>query len=344
MIRKISLITFLLSETILMTGCSDNGLLFRSVGSYEKFDGTGIYMIEKPYEINGIIYTPAENYDYFDSGDAFWFAPDKNHPLTANGERNDGTRFTAMHRTLPLPSIVRITNLNNHASVLVRVNDRGPNDSSRLIDVSQPVAEYLNFSKTTVTPVQVELMVAESRALKKQLQEKEKNKVVHHTTFKTQKTLNSGGETVINADDILYPGMSKQNIQQLKVSQTSRESKIESTSQNASTQTLLDDNEIIYSGVDEINYQQPNDYTHSSYSLPIESYYIQIGAFSQQSSIDKIKLNLMGYSNLFVQDKTTNGRTLHHVRVGPFGSYESAQKTLDKIHRSGYVESKIIQE
>lgn len=344
MIKKISLITLLLSGTILITGCSDNGLLFRSVGSYEKSDGTGIYMVGKPYEIDGITYTPVENDDYFDSGDAFWFAPDKNHPLTANGERNDGTRFTAMHRTLPLPSIVRVTNLNNHASVLVRVNDRGPNDSARLIDVSQPVAEYLNFSKTTVTPVQVELMVAESRALKEQLLTKEKNKVVHHKTFESQKSVNAGGETVINADDILYPGMSEKNIQQLKVSQTPAKSAIEPVRKNDISQTLPDDDEIIYSGADEIDYQQSYNDTPSNYSTPAESYYIQIGAFSQQNSVDKIKHNLMNYPNLFVQDKTKNGRTLHHVRIGPFVSYESAQKTLDKVHGSGYVESKIIQE
>ena len=143
---KTSIFVCLVSAVIGCSSCSDNGILFRSVGSYDKATtDRSFYLIGKPYEVDGVTYTPAENYDYFDSGDAFWFTVDPDHPFTANGERNDGTRFTAMHRTLPLPSVVRITNLNNHASVLVRVNDRGPYDNARLIDVSEPVAKYLNF-------------------------------------------------------------------------------------------------------------------------------------------------------------------------------------------------------
>ena len=250
-----------------------------------------------------------------------------------------------MHRTLPLPSIVRITNLNNHASVLVRVNDRGPSDTSRLIDVSQPVAEYLNFSKTSVTPVQVELMVAESHALKKQLQQKSQNekKIIHQQTVKQTEKVYTGGETVINADDILYPGMSQQDIQKLKVSQSSNQPVMPKTQKTIIKQSISNDNDIVYSGKTDMAEIKPY-HPVKLYNMPTESYYIQIGAFSQQESVDKIKRKLATYPHLFVQDKTKNGRTLHQVRIGPFESSEVAQKTLDKVHRSGYVESKIIYE
>ncbi len=332
MVNHKFLITFLISSIGLVSGCSDNGILFRSVGSYDVIESKGIYLIEKPYQLNGKTYTPKEDYNYFDSGDAFWFAHDKNKPFTANGERNNPQRFTAIHRTLPLPSIIRITNLNNGMSVLARVNDRGPTDSSRLIDVSQSVAEYLNFSKTTVTPVQVEVMVAESRALKEQL-EKENNipkKFTHE--YETKKMSSTQGEVILNADEILYPGMSNQNIQQLKIDKNSIKQPEKNSKKQIDEQknVTFSDNDIIYSGQ-----------ITEKISAPM---YIQVGAFSQQSSVNKIRKNLKGFNNLFVQNRTKNDIMLHHVRLGPFSTQNDAQKTLDKIHRSGYLEAKIIQE
>ncbi len=334
------LMTFLLPALGLIAGCSDNGILFRSVGSYDVAESKGVYMIEKTYEINGVTYTPKEDYNYFDSGDAFWFAYDKNKPFTANGERNEAKRFTAIHRTLPLPSIVRITNLNNQMSVLARVNDRGPSDNSRLIDVSQSVAEYLQFSKDNVTPVQVEVMVAESKALKEQL-EKEKNSLKKFThEYKTQEKTITKGEIVLNADEILYPGMNNQDIQKLKVStkpskqlssNTKKQSNIKSVTPSLKPVETYSDNDIIYSG-------ETMDVVSSS---PL---YIQIGAFSQQASVNKIRKNLKAYNNLFVQNRMKNDTMLHHVRLGPFNTQSEAQKTLDKVHRSGYPEAKIIQE
>lgn len=323
------MIHLLFLSTIYLSGCSDNGILFRSVGSYQtNTQSGGFYMMEKPYELDGVTYTPAEDYNYFDSGDAFWYEADEAHAITANGERNDATRYTAMHRTLPLPSIVRITNLKNHTSVLVRVNDRGPQDPNRLIDVSKPVATYLNFSKTEVTPVQVEIMVAESKALKERLL---KQKTTLSKTFENQKSDKTQGEVVVNADSILYPGMSEKDIRQLKVSSkmSQKETSKAVSLTNSIDETLnLSDDDIIYSGSNE----------------SMGTYYIQIGAFSRQESVNNIRKKLSDYKNLFVLNKMKNGQLLHHVRVGPFSTRTQAQKMLDKIHGTGYVESKIVQD
>ena len=301
-----------------LTGCSDNGILFRSVGSYDSFSNTGVYMVEEPYEVDGVTYVPVEDYDYFDSGDAFWFTDDDNHVLTANGERYDANRFTAMHRTLPLPSIVRVTNLNNKMSVLVRVNDRGPLDASRLIDVSKPVADYLNFSKTTVTPVQVEVMVTESKLLKEQLT---KNHITKKTTFSFTPKSTKKGEVILNADSILYPGMQQKDVCLLKnpsdaTCMTAIETDIE---------TEYNPNEIIYSGASNL-------------------FYVQIGAFSQKESIQKIQQKLNYVNNLSIKNKNVRHQVLHVVRVGPYETRNEAQKALDKIQRSGYADAKVIQE
>ena len=77
--------------------------------------------------------------------------------------------FTAAHKTLPLPSIVRVTNLDNGKFVDLRVNDRGPFVNNRVIDVSKAAAEYLGFLEQGITTVRVEILAEPSKQLKKDI-------------------------------------------------------------------------------------------------------------------------------------------------------------------------------
>lgn len=327
-----------------LSACSDNGILFRSVGSYD-VKHTGVYLVGAPYEIDGITYTPQENYDYFDSGDAFWYTADKHHSLTANGEKYDSKKMTAMHKTLPLPSIVRITNLKNQATAYVRVNDRGPYDNNRIMDVSEATAQYLNFSKTEVTPIQIEIMALESQALKQQLQQQGKEIVQLPKSQKTQiqkeKDYKQSGETVINADSILYPGLDKLTVQNLKLETKTRsdvnislskkikQEKIKplSTSKSIYEPIIMSSDEVVYSGAD---------------NAP--KYYVQIGAFSQEKSVKNIKKKLSNYNNLIIKDKVKDNQILHSVRIGPFKTQSESANMLDKIHLTGYSDARIILE
>ena len=105
------------------------------------------------------------DYDYRASGIASWYGPGFHGRRTANGEVFDQYRLTAAHPTLPLPSMVRVTNLENGRSVVVRVNDRGPFKNGRIIDLSQRAAELLGFRQSGTAKVLVEIMAAESRRL-----------------------------------------------------------------------------------------------------------------------------------------------------------------------------------
>ena len=86
----------------------------------------GVYKVGKPYKIMGKTYYPKEDYDYSEVGIASWYGSDFHNKKTTNGERYDMNTLTAAHRTLPLPSIVKVTNLENGRSLVLRVNDRGP--------------------------------------------------------------------------------------------------------------------------------------------------------------------------------------------------------------------------
>jgi rare lipoprotein A len=117
--------------------------------------GGGYHKIGKPYEIAGQWYHPKPDPSYEETGTASWYGDAFHAKRTANGEIYDMHAMTAAHRTLPLPSIVRVTHLVNGRSVLVRVNDRGPFRKGRIIDLSRAAAEALGFHKHGTAPVRV---------------------------------------------------------------------------------------------------------------------------------------------------------------------------------------------
>ena len=118
--------------------------------------GGGVYRVGRPYVVAGRVYTPEENPQYSETGYASWYGQDFHGRYTANGEVFDMNSVSAASPTLPLPSYARVTNLNNHRSVVVRVNDRGPYVGNRLIDVSVRTAKLLGFYGQGVTKVKVE--------------------------------------------------------------------------------------------------------------------------------------------------------------------------------------------
>lgn len=117
--------------------------------------GGGQYLVGKPYTIAGQTYYPSER-RVTQVGLASWYGDAFHGRLTANGEIYDRDSFTAAHPTMPLPSYARVTNLRNSTSMIVRVNDRGPYHSNRVMDVSRRVAEALDIRRTGTAKVKVE--------------------------------------------------------------------------------------------------------------------------------------------------------------------------------------------
>ena len=161
--------TSLKSQIILLipfflVGCSETTFLVNSAKRIGTWGDEPIYKIGTPYKINGKWYYPAVDYDYEEIGIASWYGPGFHGKKTANGEIFDQNKVSAAHRTLPMPSIVRVTNLDN-GKVLpkVRINDRGPFAGNRIIDLSKKAAQELGFVNTGIAKVKVEILENESR-------------------------------------------------------------------------------------------------------------------------------------------------------------------------------------
>ncbi|HEY7086111.1 MAG TPA: septal ring lytic transglycosylase RlpA family protein [Hyphomicrobiaceae bacterium] len=117
--------------------------------------GGGIYKLGEPYQIDGQWHSPREDPGYDRIGIASYYAADFHGRRTANGEIFDMWALSAAHPTLPLPSLVYVTNIENGRTLLLRVNDRGPYVNDRVIDVSRAAARYLGFENRGTARVRV---------------------------------------------------------------------------------------------------------------------------------------------------------------------------------------------
>lgn len=161
---------YLYLASVLILGACAYGSVDLGDGKYSQASAItgqgGTYKVGNPYKIMGKWYYPKEDYSYSEVGTASWYGKDFHAKRTANGEKYDMNSLTAAHRTLPLPSIVKVTNLENGRSLVLRVNDRGPYAKSRIIDVSKRASQLLGFFTQGTTKVRVEVMEKESKALK----------------------------------------------------------------------------------------------------------------------------------------------------------------------------------
>lgn len=190
---------------LLLAGCASEPKEFTYQSLPEevkaiKADG-GIYKVGNPYTVMGQSYTPREDYSYSETGMASWYGDDFHNKRTANGETYNMRAITAAHRTLPLPSIVKVTNLENGKSIIARVNDRGPYVKNRIIDVSEKGAELLGYKNKGTTKVKVEIMAAESKALKEAMLSKDNQSKTYAAAMK-KGTVNATKTAAVVASNV----------------------------------------------------------------------------------------------------------------------------------------------
>ncbi len=118
-------------------------------------EGAPVSATMRPYQVGGVWYYPKAQPDYDRQGVASWYGAAENHHRTASGEVFDRDIASAAHTTLPIPSLVEVTNLDNGKRIQVRVNDRGPFVHGRIIDLSRQAAKDLGFYQQGMARVRV---------------------------------------------------------------------------------------------------------------------------------------------------------------------------------------------
>ena len=160
---KSIILIFLFSSFI--SSCSETSFIINTAKRITNVDEKPKYKVGNPYKINGQWFYPAVDYNYDEVGIASWYGPNFHGKKTANGEIFNQNEISAAHKTLPIPSIVTVTNLENNKILEIRINDRGPFVRGRIIDLSKKAAEVLGVLKNGTAKVRVKINEEKSRKI-----------------------------------------------------------------------------------------------------------------------------------------------------------------------------------
>ena len=273
----------------------------------------GIYKVGNPYQIGDTWYYPREQPDYDETGIASWYGPTfYGHP-TADGELFDAAALTAAHRTLPMPVNVRVTNLDNGKSLIVRVNDRGPFAKGRIIDVSERAAKLLGFFDAGTARVRV-TYVARADLPNGQPQPFGAGTapaIVQAVPAAPTQKVDTGALAVL-------PGTALAPLPQ-----------VATIAPPAVSATAAGDPGALPSG------------QVSKVSVPIITHlYVQVGAFSSYQNAARLVARLGG--DLKISAIQRNGQTLYRVRLGPFDKTGDADAALSRVSSLGGNDAHIV--
>lgn len=314
-------VAVLVLSAAMLSGCAEMNLF----GHYAKratsepppanASAAATYKIGKPYQIKGVWYYPQEDFDYDETGIASWYGPDFHGKLTANGEVFDQNAVSAAHKTLPMPSVVRVTNLENGRSLVVRVNDRGPFAHGRVIDMSRRSAQLLGFEGQGTARVRVEIMPEESRVLAGKLAPSGSSQ---------EPAIVAAPRGSVTAESLPPPGSSEPSrpivasAAKVDTSAQRNAAAVEATERKLASQEVT--------------------------SAPVRStgIYVQAGSFSRHDNALRLSARLSAVGRPNVEQVSVKGKTWYRVRFGPMTNVDEADRLLESVIAAGQQDARVI--
>lgn len=273
----------------------------------------GSYVVGPPYEENGVWYYPKVDYRYDRTGIASWYGADYDGRPTANGEIYDMNGLTAAHPTLPLPSIVEVTDLENGHSLQLRVNDRGPFVDGRLIDVSRQAARLLGFETQGTASVRVRILKAESIAAAEQ--------AMHGSGALMLAEAPAAAPPVAAPPAAVPPATAAVPVPPVASQPAARFV----AAPLAAPQMPSSSAEISAGPADLLG-----------------RIYIQAGAFALRDNAERVEARIAGLGAVRVTTAAVNGTEWYRVRLGPIETREEADQLLARVVGSGYPGARIV--
>lgn len=267
----------------------------------------GNYKIGKPYQIENKWYYPEEKFNYTETGIASWYGPGFHGKRTANGELFDENELTAAHRTLQMPSLVRVTNLENGRTIVVRVNDRGPFSKGRVMDLSKRSAELLGFRDRGTAKIKLEVLENESLMLASAA------KAGQDTTRVAMKGYQAP------------PQPQQQQQQQVAVLKNDA-TVIPGVPGHTRDGRFLPEPVVVTQPV------KPSDI------------YVQAGAFTVIDNARNLEARLAGIAPVKVMQALVRGQNFYRVRLGPMKTVKEADMVLAQVMQAGNSAARIVVE
>ncbi len=274
----------------------------------------GVYRVGQPYQIGGVWYYPREQPDYDETGIASWYGPGFYGNFTADGEMFTSKDLTGAHKTLPLPVNVRVTNLENGQSLVVRVNDRGPFAAGRIIDLSERAARLLGFYEKGTAKVRVQYV---ARADMPTGQQQPFGAGTPEAVQNAVPKVPLGTVETSKLPDI--PGTHEAAVKPLRELPKPGETATIGTTDDGGLPT----GQVVKVPVPAV--------THL---------YIQLGAFSNYANASRLATRLG--PDVQISAIQRNGQTLYRVRSGPFATTDDADAALSRLMGQGAADAHII--
>ena len=268
----------------------------------------GVYKVGDPYEIDNVWYYPHEQPDYDETGIASWYGPDFYGKNTANGEIYDGNLLTAAHRTLPMPVNVRVTNLDNGKSIIVRVNDRGPYARGRIIDLSRRAAELLDVVKSGTARVRVTYLARAD--INGAPPPETPPEIANALPAVPVPPVDEGNLNIVPGVPVAPPVITVP----LPAPAPLPPAQIAST--------------------------EPTGKVDKVPVPPATHLYVQVGAFSNLQNAQRLARSLGG--DMRISTLQRGGQTLYRVRTGPLNSVQDADSALARISGTGSGDAQIV--
>jgi rare lipoprotein A len=273
----------------------------------------GYFKTGSPYKIKGRYYTPKETYNGSETGIASWYGPGFHGKMTANGEIFNRYELTAAHRTLQMPSIVRVTNLSNGKSIIVRVNDRGPFAHDRIIDLSDKAAEILDMKHKGTARVRVDVLEKPSRQVASAAR-------AGKSTRGAEMALNRGqsldGDMPLQiAKPVTKPYSTRPVVRQAQLSPQPR---------------MFDD--II---VKQVNAAEPARKPRQVIAVK-ENVFVQAGVFENEDNAMTMKMALYNIAEpVSIHRADVGGVNMYRVKIGPVNSKIKADEIVSTLQKQG---------
>ncbi|MCR9072971.1 MAG: septal ring lytic transglycosylase RlpA family protein [Alphaproteobacteria bacterium] len=314
--------TLAICLALILSGCAETQLLVhtaKTAKSHSAPASGGYYKVGNAYQIKGVWYYPKEEWDYVETGIASWYGPGFHGKKTANGEIFDENDLTAAHRTLQMPSIVRVTNLDNGRSIVVRINDRGPFAHGRIIDMSRRGAQLLGFMRQGTAKVRVELLEPESR----------------------QERADALGETYAPPPDPTLPtapppsAAPSGSVQVAVLNAPDGAQAAPPVVVGASTPSAVPTRAASAT---------PPVRPLVSRTPPVPTeIFIQAGSFEDPANAHRLTGRLGAFFHgAHVQPAEVSGKTYYRVRIGPISDVDNADQLLERVIVAGYPGSRIV--
>ena len=306
---------------LILSGCAESRLAGYAVKEAQRPAGKPQaaqpgYKIGAPYQVAGMWYYPQEDPNYDQTGIASWYGDPFHGRATANGEIYDQNELTAAHQTLPLPTFVRVTNLENGRAVIVKVNDRGPFVNGRIIDLSRRAAQLLGYDRQGTAKVRVQALKPGDPGAE--------GLMIAHADDKA--VVAAAPRTTVTAEALPPPPGAR--------GKTTVVAAPSSAGPSATS--------VFAAGVSAVPSPALATQPVQHVAVKPTGIFVQAGAFTQYDNAHRLSAVLSGLGASRVSSAMVNGTEFFRVRIGPLPNVQQADRVLEKVIGSGQADARIV--